>query len=83
MNRGEHAYEPIREVLLLGAGPVPIGDADVGVVVVKSFLEQLQEDPMPGQQPSIRVLHVHLVVNVDQLPECPVVVDHVERADVA
>jgi hypothetical protein len=49
---------------------------------VERLLEQVEEDPMPGQQAGVRVLHVHLGVDVDELAQRPVVVDHAERAEV-
>jgi len=50
---------------------------------MKSLLEQVEENPVPRQQPVVRVLHVHLGVDVDELAECAVGIDHVEGADEA
>ena len=49
---GEHAGQPIREMLLFRSGPIPVRDAHVRVIVVQRLFEQVQEHAMPRQQPA-------------------------------
>ena len=50
---------------------------------MKRFLEQVQEDAMPRQEPRVDVLLVDLRMDVDELAQSTVVVDHLERAQIA
>src|SRR5712671_101942 len=83
LNRRQDASQPIGEVLFFRSGPIPIWDAHVGVIVMKCFFKQIQEDTVPRQQARTRVLHVHFTMNVDEVSKSAIAVEHVESTDVA
>lgn|SRR5262245_7624370 len=80
---GKFTHKPIGEMLFFRFRPIPIGDTYVGMIVVQCFFKQQHINAVPWQQAIVSMLHVHLVMNVDQLPQGAIRIDHVEGADVA